>query len=90
MGRMGWGKNQTLNAKHSQVEQGAELSVLNSGHKRAVGVRQSANCLEELQGQPPKAGQLVDRGADLWDTGQHSKLNCPTFLWEELTKQNCN
>jgi hypothetical protein len=35
-------------------------------------------------GQPPKAGQVVDPRADLWDKGQHSKLNCPTFLGEEL------
>jgi hypothetical protein len=40
--------------------------------------------------QPPKAGQVVDPGTDLWDRGQHSKLNCPTLLREELTKQSCN
>jgi hypothetical protein len=26
----------------------------------------------------------VDPRTDLWDKGQHSKLNCPTFLGEEL------
>jgi hypothetical protein len=25
--------------------------------------------------QSPKAGQVVDPGADLWDRGKHSKLN---------------
>jgi hypothetical protein len=29
----------------------------------------------------------VDPRANLWDRGQHSKLNCSTLLGEELTKQ---
>jgi hypothetical protein len=41
-------------------------------------------------GQPPKTGQEVDPGADLWDRGQYSKLNFPTLLGELLTKQSCS
>jgi hypothetical protein len=32
-------------------------------------------------------GQLVDVELMSWDRWQNSKLNCPTLLWEELTKQ---
>jgi hypothetical protein len=41
-------------------------------------------------GKSPKAEQVVDPGADLWDRGQHLKMNCPTLLKEELTKQSCS
>jgi hypothetical protein len=75
-------------------------------HKGREGVEQQTNLPEELPalsrdhekhkgrdratGQPPKAKQEVDPGADLWDRGQHSKLNCPSLLGEELTKQSCS
>jgi hypothetical protein len=36
---------------------------------------------------PPKAEQDVDHRADLLNQMAHSKLNCPTSLGEELTKQ---
>jgi hypothetical protein len=32
-------------------------------------------------------GQLVDVELISWDRWQYSKLNCPTLLWGELTKQ---
>jgi hypothetical protein len=35
-----------------------------------------------------QTGQVEDSGADLWDRRQHSKLNSPTLLGEELTKQS--
>jgi hypothetical protein len=38
-------------------------------------------------GQPPKAVEGVDPGADLWGRRQNSKLFCFTLLWEELAKQ---
>jgi hypothetical protein len=34
-----------------------------------------------------QTGQVVDPRADLWNKGQHSKLNCPTLLWKELTNR---
>jgi hypothetical protein len=37
-------------------------------------------------GQYPKAGQVVDPRADLWERGQYSKPKCSTFLVKELTK----
>jgi hypothetical protein len=37
--------------------------------------------------QPSKAGQVVNPRTDLWDRGQHLKLNWPTLLLEELTKK---
>jgi hypothetical protein len=39
-------------------------------------------------GQPPKARQVVDPRDDLWDRGQHSKVNSPALLGEELTTQS--
>jgi hypothetical protein len=44
----------------------------------------------EQQANLSKQGKVVDPGADLWDKGQHSKLNCPTLLGEEVTKQSCS
>jgi hypothetical protein len=35
-------------------------------------------------GQPPKVGEVVNLGADLWDRGQHSNLNCPSLLGGKL------
>jgi hypothetical protein len=43
-----------------------------------------------LTSPPPKAGEVVDPEADLWDRGQYSKLNCSTLLEEELNKQSCS
>jgi hypothetical protein len=41
-----------------------------------------------VAGQLPKAGQGVDPRANLWDKGQHSKLNCPNLLGQKLTKKS--
>jgi hypothetical protein len=71
----GGARNKTLSAKLSVNECGKAMKAESWGG---------------VTSQPPKAGQKVDSRVDLWDTRQHSKLNCPTLLEEELTKQSCS
>jgi hypothetical protein len=42
--------------------------------------KHNVESLNGVTGQPPKIGQEMDLEADLWDRGQHSKLNCPTLM----------
>jgi hypothetical protein len=66
------------------VEQGAELSVSGGG------VRHKG--WECGWGDKPNSQSrgMADHWASLLDYGQHSKLNCPTFLGEELTSHCCS
>jgi hypothetical protein len=69
----------------------AELAMENGGGGRSqtfsTELSGKADSGGGVMNQPPKVGQVVDPGDDFWDRGQHSKLNCPTLLEEELTKQ---
>jgi hypothetical protein len=54
-------------------------------HEADVGRGKKAESGDQVTSQTPKVGQLVDVELISWD--RDSKLNCPTFLGEELTKQ---
>jgi hypothetical protein len=97
-------KAETWSRVTSQPPRGAASTQQMSGEAKwlRVGVGWQANLSKyplapsrdrentKVTGQPLKAGKVVDPRANLWDRGQHSKLNFPTSLGEELTKQSCS
>jgi hypothetical protein len=80
---LAWVKQQRLRARAGDKP----TSQRSRRYTADIGRSTKAESRSGAIGQSPKAGQVMDPGANLWDRGQHSKLNCPTLLGEELTRQ---
>jgi hypothetical protein len=100
LGERGWGKEpnyqcQTLSEwKAKKVESGGEAT--SQPPRGAVSTKQRSGEVQRMrvgmgwQANLPKWGRWWVPELVLWDRGQHSKLNCSTFLGERLTKQSCS
>jgi hypothetical protein len=95
---MGMGQEAKLSVPNSQWTNAGKVTRLWGGSRKtiqppsgAAGTKQRSGeqRLRVGWGQRPKPEEVVDPGANPSDRGQHSKLNCPTFLGEELTKHSC-
>jgi hypothetical protein len=75
--RGGSGNKQTSQKKWTSTEQRSK-----EAQRLRAGVGQQANL--------SKWGKWWIPVLISWNRGQHSKLNCPTLLGEELTKQSCS